>query len=73
MPGTDGSPMGTIGLVLVTRTTSVCASTWVRLLGRSACEPAPGDDGSRMDDRPETYQIASTHSGWSMNGLRLPW
>ncbi|GEB54651.1 hypothetical protein GCM10017674_15620 [Streptomyces gardneri] len=20
-----------------------------------------------------TYQIASTHSGWSMKGLRLPW
>jgi hypothetical protein len=19
------------------------------------------------------YQIASTHSGWSMNGFRLPW
>jgi hypothetical protein len=20
-----------------------------------------------------SYQIASTHSGWSMNGFRLPW
>lgn len=22
---------------------------------------------------PTGYQIASTHSGWSMNGFRLPW
>jgi hypothetical protein len=37
-------------------------------------------DGLPADERPgaraariRRYQIASTHSGWSMNGFRLPW
>ena len=29
--------------------------------------------GSRRTTGTASYQMSSTHSGWSMNGLRLPW